>query len=131
MKLQVMIPIPGSPGASLGAGALKLNIGNLTAAERPSFLDISLTPFNLTGKESVDFYAAFAARNSFWHQIMFFRRTGGWANGSRWLKAIRIYNIDYGSEPYEQARPTLVLERIDDDFPMEGVSWQDALLYDH
>jgi hypothetical protein len=131
MKLQVMIPVPGSPGQSLGAGATKLNIGNLTAAERPSFGDISLIPFNLTGKESVDFYVAFAARNSFWHQIMYFRRIGGLANGGRWLKAIRIYSIDYGSEPDKQAKSTLILERIDDNFPMEGISWHDPLLYDH
>jgi hypothetical protein len=132
MKLLVMTPIPGgSPGQSRGEGTIKLNIGNMTAAERPAFGDISLAPFNLNGKESVDFYVAFAAKNGFWHQKVYFRRIGGLVNGGRWLKAIRIHRIDYGSEPYKQAKPVLILERIDENFPMEGIAWNDLLLYDH
>jgi len=129
--MKLMVTTPADPSGSSRQGqTIKVNIGNLPIGETPTFGDISLAPFNLAGQENVDFTVAFAARNGFWHQLMYLRRSGGFKNGGRWLKAIRVLKIEYG-EPYKQAKSVVILEKVDDGFPMEGVVWKDWLLYDH
>jgi hypothetical protein len=130
MTLLVSIPNLGG-GSSNQMHTQRIAIGNVMAADKPTFADISLQSFNLQGKGRVDFNIAFAAKNGFWHQLMYLRRLGDLGPGGRWLKATKVFRIDYGSQPYKQAKSVLVFERIDDEFPMEGIGWVDWLLYDN
>jgi hypothetical protein len=120
------------PGASLGQGIAQtqpLRIGNLPEGDRPSFLDIPLGAFDFKDQRAVDFIVAFSARNGSWHELMYLRRIGEMGAGGKWMKAIRVYKIEFTLEPYRQRKRVLIFERIDPGFPMEGISWQDWLLY--
>jgi hypothetical protein len=131
VKLLVSHPFPNSsPGQTTGNTGIT-RIGDIAAFDRPSVQDIPLAQFNLEDQENVDFNIVFSARNGIWHQLLYLRRVGGLKPGGRWLKATRVFRIKYGSKPYEQARMVLIFERIDDKFPVQEISWNDWLLYDH
>ena len=69
------------------------------------------------------------ARNGSWHQIMYLRRIGGWGPGSRWLKATKVFKVEYSSEGGKQAKRAPVLDDVPEDFPLQGANWDDLLLY--
>jgi hypothetical protein len=106
-----------------------VRFGNLPEGERPSFEDISLVPFNLKDQKAVDFNVAFSAKNGSWHELMYLRRIGELGPGGKWLKAIRVYKLEFSPEPYRQGKRVLVFERIDEGFPMEGIEWIDWLSF--
>jgi hypothetical protein len=127
LELSVTTPLGG--GASTGRTILEVSLGNIRAGARPHFETIQLSSFDLKDKESVDICAAFEARNGSWHQIMYLRRIGGWGPESRWLKASKVFRVEYGSEGRKQAKRVLVLDDVPEDFPLQGATWDDSLLY--
>lgn len=125
MKLQALVPAAGGGGAQLGRGRINCLIGDLPASNRPAFGDIPLSSFNLKDQDSVDFDVAFEAKNGYWNQKLCLRKADG-----RWVRATKVFRIDYGVKLYGQAKSKPIFEDIPADFPPANISWSsNSLLY--
>lgn len=149
INLNVMSPPPNDAGGQRIGGSQRFDIGNIPADTHLTVRDFSVRQFGLDGKSIVDINVAFEAKNGIWHELMYLRRvkgppleplpkSGPFANAIdgrdpnnwKWLKAIRVYKIDYGDRLGGQAKSTQIWEAIDDQFPLSETTWNDWLLYD-
>jgi len=106
------------------------NLGDIPTGKELVVKEIPLQEFSLQGQPSIDFHIAFEAKNRSWHELLYLRRSRNRGGLPQWLKAMRIYRVDYSGQYAGQAKRTLIRESIDTKFPMAGISWDDSLLYD-